>query len=774
MKCPRCEQDSPTEQKFCGECGAPLGADGGTESAARWDAEVTRALSEALEQQAATAEILRTIASSPSALDPVLMTVAERAARLCDANDALIFRKEPEGLRLAARWGTVPTVITREMILPVERNAVTGRAVLDARVIHIPDIQAAFDEFPAAKRYMGVTGVRTVLAAPLLRESAAIGVILIRRLDVQPFGERQIALLETFANQAVIAIENVRLLKELKARNRDLTEALEQQTATSAILRVIAASPTDVRPILDTIVENAGRVCDAEDATLFLADGAQVVLSAYHGGRGLGTLPMGLRLPLTRETANGRAILDAIPIHVHDLQTDQGFPLVHGLSVRLGVRSALAVPLIHDGAAFGSILIRRTEVRPFSDRHIELLKTFADQAVIAIENVRLFKELAARNTELTDTLARESATGEVLRAISRAQTDAQPVFDIIAESAQRLCDAGYGQVALYDGALLHMTAFHNVNPEGMEALRRRFPAPADRGSAMGRALQTRAVVQIPDVREDLAYAFKSELQTMGFQSLLVVPMLRKDEPIGAIAVGRRERGAFPDKQIELLKTFADQAVIAIENVRLFKELEARTEDLTRSVGELRALSEVGQAISSSLDLRTVLSTIVARATQLSGTDAGVIYEYDEEREVFVPRATAHVEAEIVETMLAAPVRKGEGATGRLAEVQEPNQVPDISVSPADSRVRGALVRAGYRALLAVPLVRDDHLLGGLNQGNSQVRRSNYYRRSRLNRPWQSRTRGCSARSQRRVGSSKPPVSTNPNSSPICPTNCGRH
>jgi len=190
-------------------------------------------------------------------------------------------------------------------------------------------------------------------------------------------------------------------------------------------------------------------------------------------------------------------------------------------------------------------------------------------------------------------------------------------------------------------------------------------------------------------------------------------MLREGRAIGAISIGRAEAGEFSTEQVNLLRTFADQAIIAIENVRLFKALEARTQDLTRSVGELRALSEIGQAISSTLDLQAVLSTIVARATQISGTDAGVIYEYDEPRAVFVPRATEHLEAEIVETMLATPVRRGEGATGRLAEVQEPIQVPDILAAPAESRVRGALVLAGYRALLAVPLVRESRLLGGL-------------------------------------------------------------
>ncbi len=353
-------------------------------------------------------------------------------------------------------------------------------------------------------------------------------------------------------------------------------------------------------------------------------------------------------------------------------------------------------------------------MNPFNDKQIKLAETFADQAVIAIENVRLFTELEARNRELTETLARQTATGEVLRAISRAQTDAQPVFDIIAASALRLCGAGYGQVALYDGTLLHMVAFDNVNPEGVEALRRRFPAPADRGSAMGRAIQTRSVVQIPDVLQDHGYAFKSELATMGFRSLLVVPMLRKGEPIGAIAVGRSERGLFSDKQIELLNTFADQAVIAIENVRLFGELQTRTQELTRSVGELRALGEIGQAVSSTLDLDTVLTTIVARAVGLSGSDGGSIYEYDEATEEFALRATHNLGDEYIRQRRETRLRKGEGITGRMALSREPVQVTDITVPGAyDSRLREVLLRSGARAVLAVPLLREDHLIGGL-------------------------------------------------------------
>src|SRR5262249_38307636 len=252
------------------------------------------------------------------------------------------------------------------------------------------------------------------------------------------------------------------------------------------------------------------------------------------------------------------------------------------------------------------------------------------------------------------------------------------------------------------------------SPDVVAAVRALFPRPLDRGTAAGTAILTRSVVHLPDVQEQSAIEVPRQTgQLVGYRSLLSVPMLRQGEALGAITVSRREPGRFSDAEVELLKTFADQAVIAIENVRLFKELQARTQDLTRSVGELRALGEVGQAISSTLDLQTVLSTIVARATQLSGTDAGVIYEYDEQREVFVPRATEHLEAEIVETMLATPVRKGEGATGRLAEMHEPIQVPDVLAAPTESRVRSALVRAGYRALLAVPLIREGNLIGGL-------------------------------------------------------------
>src|SRR5712692_7361063 len=368
-----------------------------------------RRLAEALEQQTATSEILRVIASSPTDVEPVLMTVAERAARLCDANDALIFRKEGNGLRALARWGSVPTVMTPETVLTIDRTFVASRAVIDARVVHIPDVQAAFDEFPGSRRYMGVTGVRTVLAVPLLREGVAIGAILIRRLEVEPFTDKQIGLVTTFADQAAIAIENVRLFTELQEKNLALTEAhahvteaLEQQTATSEILRVISQSQTDVQPVFDTIVRSAVRLCDGLFSALYQFDGEVLHQVAQHNFTAEALEEVSRISPVrpTRALGGGRAILERAVVHIPDVETDPEYP-DKAVSRAIGFRSGLFVPMLREGSPIGVIMVARAEPGPFFDSEIELLKTFADQAVIAVENVRLFKELQARTGELT-------------------------------------------------------------------------------------------------------------------------------------------------------------------------------------------------------------------------------------------------------------------------------------------------------------------------------------------------------------------------------------
>jgi signal transduction histidine kinase len=523
-------------------------------------------------------------------------------------------------------------------------------------------------------------------------------------------------LAEALQREAEASKREAEALEQLQTRDRELAEALAQQTATSEVLHVISSSPTDTQPVFEAIAESVVNLCDGLLSTVFRFDGTLLHLVAHHGVGpvGLESLQRAYPMPPNRSGAAARAILDCRPIHIPDVLRDSDLQL-RELADTVGWRSCLSVPMLREGTAIGAIAVARAHASPFSDTQIKLLQTFADQAVIAIENVRLFKELEARNSDLTTALDRQTATSEILRVISQAQTNAQLVFETIVRNAVRLCGAAQGGVYRFDGELIHWVANDGYTPEQLEEWRRTFPRPLT--GLTGDVIRTRSVRRIDDIEaspdDDKTPGRLESLRARGIRSLVTIPMLRHGEPIGVISVGHRRVAAFSEAHVDLLKTFADQAVIAIENVRLFTELEARTHDLARSVGELRALGEVGQAIGSTLDLRTVLQTIVAKATQLSGTDAGVIYEYDEPREVFLPRATEHLEAEIVDTMLATPVRRGEGATGRLAEDHAPIEVPDIVAAPAESRVRSTLVQAGYRALLAVPLVREDHLLGGL-------------------------------------------------------------
>jgi GAF domain-containing protein len=670
-----------------------------------------RGLTESLDQQTATAEILSVISQSPIDVQPVFDTIVQSAVRLCAARFAAVFRFDGEMLHLGAH-NFPPNVLEflqRQYPMRPGHAQASGRTILSRAVVQIPDLLA---DPEYQHEWALISGWRSILGVPMLHEGAPIGAILINRAEPGPFPNTQIALLKTFADQAVIAIENVRLFTELQAKNRDLTAALEQQTATADILRVISSSPTDVQPVFETIAENAARLCVSRDAHVFVRHRDLLRQVSHHG-----SIPITQTLPLVWGTANGRAVLEGRTVHVADMQVESSeFPEGSEIARRLGHRTVLIVPLMRDGAAVGAIAVRRTEVRLFTERQVALLQTFADQAVIAIENVRLFTELQEKNRALTqahaqvaESLEQQTATSDILRIISSSLTNVQPVFETIARSATILCEADLSHLYRFDGDLIHFAAEHGGTPTETTAVQRAFPQSPSRLSVTARAILTAAIVQVADVSEEPEVADSLRM----FRTVLSVPMLRDRRPLGAITVARRVVRPFTDKQIELLQTFADQAVIAIENVRLFKELEVRTQDLTRSVGELRALGEVGQAISSTLDLQTVLSTIVARATHLSGTDAGVIYEYDEERQVFVPRATERLEEDIVRALIATPIRKGEGATGQLADVQEPIQVADVRDRTQAFQAREVLVRAGYRAALAVPLVRDDRLLGGL-------------------------------------------------------------
>jgi GAF domain-containing protein len=496
-----------------------------------------------------------------------------------------------------------------------------------------------------------------MLATPLLREEVPIGVIAIRRLEVRPFTDRQIALLKTFADQAVIAIENVRLFQELGERNAESREALEHQTATAEVLSIISRSPTDVQPVLDAIVESAARVCGIDDVVLRLHEGNTSIPRAHFG-----SIPIG-RVEINIDEPQVSWIREHGTLHIPDVLAQSDFPT---LGLFVGFRTFLVVPLRQQGKYVGALTGRRTEVRPFTPAQIQLLETFADQAVIAIENVRLFQEL-------TEALEQQTATSEILGVIASSPTDIQPVLKVVAENAARLCEAHDASIFEIEGEKFQPIAHYGPLPllQQHRPLNRAFP--------MGRAVLDRQTIHIADSSDPLFESSYPDAlllrQLSGTRTLLVTPLLREGNAIGAITIRRMEAHPFTDKHIKLLETFASQAVIAIENVRLFKELAERTNELTRSVGELKALGEVGQAVSSTLDLETVLTRIVSHAVQLSGTDGGAIYEYDETSEEFLLRATDHMEDELINALRANPPRLGDGVVGRAAASHEPVQVP---------------------------------------------------------------------------------------------------
>src|SRR5215467_14225838 len=337
------------------------------------------------------------IASSPTDLQSVLDTIAERVAKLCDAEDAAIFRLNGNFLRLVAHFGPIPMADAVGESFVIDRDTPASRAIADRQTIHVHDLRAAETEFPGAKTRGIAVGVRTVLSTPLLREGIAIGTIHIRRREMHPFSDREIKVLETFADQAVIAIENARLFKELENRNRDLTEALEQQTVTSEVLRVIAGSPTELQPVLDAVIENAVRLAGAKQGHIRQYNGEFLRVVAYHnvGAQGMTALQETPVRP-GLETSSGRAFLERMAIHIPDVNLDPTFRLP-----LFGARTLLAVPMLREGNPIATISIWRENVMPFTERQIELVTTFADQAVIAIENVRLFKELEARTRDLS-------------------------------------------------------------------------------------------------------------------------------------------------------------------------------------------------------------------------------------------------------------------------------------------------------------------------------------------------------------------------------------
>jgi GAF domain-containing protein len=567
--------------------------------------ENTRLLNElrqSLEQQTATADVLRVISSSPGELEPVFQAMLENATRICEAKFGTMYFREGDAFRAVAMHGAPPSYRASRLhalVRPGPNTALT-RAVQTRDVVQIEDITADrgySERDPMRVSAVELGGVRTLLSVPMLKEQEVIGAISIYREVVRPFADKQINLVRNFAAQAVIAIENTRLLNELRQRTDDLTESLEQQTATSKVLEVISRSAFDLQAVFETVAESSVRLCGADRAFIYRFDGELLQMAAAFNASQEWKSYVAQNPPRPgRGSASGRAALERRTIHLPDVLADPEFTYVPKNIEK--VRTVLAVPILKGDDLLGVMTIYHLEeIRPFTDKQIALVETFADQAAIAIDNVRLLDELR-------QSLQQQTATADVLKVISRSTFDLQTVLGTLVESAARLCQAENVQIFLRDGEVYRLTAYNGFSPEYQEYVKQ-HPITPGRGTLVARTALDVAAVHIPDVLADPEYTWHEGQRLAGFRAMLGVPLLREGSCVGVMAMTRATPQPFTTRQIQLVTTFADQAVIAIENVRLFDEIQDKS----------RQLEEASQHKSQFLanmshELRTPLNAIL--------------------------------------------------------------------------------------------------------------------------------------------------------------------
>jgi GAF domain-containing protein len=662
-------------------------------------------LRESLQQQTATADVLKVISRSTFDLQTVLDTLTKSAARLCEAYDATIWRREDDRLVLVAHEGP----ITVES-LPLIRGTVAGRTVLDGKTVHLPDMGAEVDEFPESSANARRWGVHTILCVPLMREGIAIGSIALRRTEVELFTDRQVALLQTFADQAVIAIENARLLNELR-------ESLQQQTATAEVLRVISSSPGELEPVFEAMLGNAARICQAKFGVLWLTEGEGFRPAAIHN------LPPALTVERQRNQVMkpvpddplGQLAATKQLIHVFDARSaaayQQGFGPFVALVDRGGARTLLVVPLLKEDELLGAFAIFRQEMRPFTDKQIELVQNFANQAVIAIENTRLLNELR-------ESLAQQTATSEVLSVISSSPGDLKPVFQAMLENATRICEANFGNFLLYDDQQFRVVAMHGA-PHGWSDLRGRDPAVHPwANNPLGRVIETKQLQHIPDIRSEEAFikgdpSFVPLGDVAGARTLLIVPMLKENDLVGVLGIYRQEVRPFTAKQIELVQNFASQAVIAIENTRLLNELRQRTDDLGESLQQQTATAEILTVISNSLDdTQPVFDAIVQSGLNLfaGATVMVTLADGGQVRAAAVADPDpARVEAVRRQWPIPLSREYHHGVAileGRLVDIPDAaNAPPELATGTRH------FLATGNRAITIMPMLRSDAVIG---------------------------------------------------------------
>ncbi len=673
--------------------------------------ERTRELTELLGQQMATSEVLQVISSSPGDLQPVFATMLANAVRICGAIFGNIYRWDGAALNIVASLNT-PTAFAearrKSPFRPGPKNAVRQMIESNATV-HIPDVvasEAYAEREPVTVEGVEIAGIRTFLAVPMVKESGLVGAIALARQEVRPFTDKQIALVTSFAAQAVIAIENARLLSELR-------ELLAQQTATADVLKVISRSTFDLQTVLATLVELAARLCAADKAALFQRDGDVYRMATTYGYSGDAAQLAAAAHPLRpdRSSVTGRVALEGRAIYIHDVLADPEYRAAD-YQEAFGYRTNLGVPLLRDGATIGVFALVRNEVNPFTEKQVELVTTFADQAVIAIENARLFEAEQERTKELMELLEQQTAASEVLQIISSSPGELEPVFRTMLDNAIRICDAKFGGLMLYENGLWRMAMHQHVHPQWADHLS--VPRAFGPDTGLGRVAESKERVHILDLTTDRQAADDpnrvSFVELTAARTFLAVPLLKEGELVGALVIYRTKVRPFSDKQIELLTNFAAQAVIAMENARLLNELRQRTDELGRSVGELRALGEVSQAVNSTLDLETVLSTIVAKAVQLSSTDAGAIYVFDETDREFHLRATYGMDRELIDALSQRHIGLDETVVTAALTHRDPIQVADLR-DDAPNPINEITIRAGYRARLTAPLFRGNEVVG---------------------------------------------------------------